>query len=164
MTAAFTAVMATTQAMSAGVGGTAGEGAVGVGVGAAVVGGWGAAVSVGMGAWSVIRRRAATERAYTRRNPAREARALTSRPALFAILALPAAVIGYAVTVTVLSGLPIPDGLRAVVLTLVPLFVAGLCMVPFVLPWFDQMAKRDLAAYRASQTSEPAETEDAKPD
>jgi hypothetical protein len=96
--------------------------------------------------------------------PASEDRALTSRRTLFAILALPAAVIGYAVTAAILSGLPIPDGLRAVVLTLVPLFVAGLCMVPFVLPWFDQMAKRDLAAYRASQAATAAEPETTKPD
>ena len=87
-----------------------------------------------------------------------------SRQALFAILGLPAAAIGYAVTAAILSGLPIPSGLQAVILTLVPLFVAGLCMVPFVLPWFDQMAKRDLAAYRASQTAEPAEPETTEPD
>jgi hypothetical protein len=38
---------------------------------------------------------------------------------------------------------------------IVPLFVAGLCMVPFLLPLFDRMAKRDLAAHRAQQAAEP---------
>jgi len=73
-------------------------------------------------------------------------------------------VVGYAVTAALLSGLPIPDGIRAVLLTLVPLFVAGLCMVPFVLPFFDQMAKRDLAAYRANTTADVAEPDAPPPD
>ena len=55
---------------------------------------------------------------------------------------MPAAAIGYAVTAAVLSELAAPDAL----LLIVPLFVAALCMVPFVLPYFDRMAKRDLEA------------------
>jgi hypothetical protein len=39
-------------------------------------------------------------------------------------------------------------------LMIVPLFVAGLCMVPFLLPLFDRMAKRDLAALRAHEAAE----------
>jgi hypothetical protein len=65
--------------------------------------------------------------------------------------------VGYVVTVNVLSGLGLPD----VLLLIAPLFVAALCMVPFVLPLFDQMAKRDLAAHRAQQA---AEAVDADPD
>ena len=68
---------------------------------------------------------------------------------------MPAAAIGYAVTATVLSGFGLPD----VLLLIVPLFVAALCMVPFVLPLFDQMAKRDLAAHRAQQAAEGNEDE-----
>ena len=76
-----------------------------------------------------------------------------SRPTFLAILALPAGAIGYVVTTSILSGLALPEGIRALVLMIVPLFIAGLCMVPFILPLFDRMAKRDLAAYRAEQAA-----------
>lgn len=75
-------------------------------------------------------------------------------------LALLASAIGYVVTAAVLSGLALPDGARAIVLLVMPLFVAALCMVPFVLPVFDRMAKRDLAAHRAAQAAEGPETAD----
>jgi hypothetical protein len=55
--------------------------------------------------------------------------------------------------VNVLSNLGLPD----VLLLIAPLFVAALCIVPFVLPLFDQMAKRDLAAHRAQQAAETTE-------
>ena len=79
---------------------------------------------------------------------------MISRPKILAILALPAGAIGYVVTTSILSGLGLPQGAEAVVLFIVPLFVAGLCMAPFLLPWFDRMAKRDLEAIRAQRTSE----------
>ena len=59
--------------------------------------------------------------------------------------------VGYAVGVAVLSALPLPEGLKGALLLVVPLFLAGLCMVPFLLPLFDRMAKRDLDALRASR-------------
>jgi hypothetical protein len=40
------------------------------------------------------------------------------------------------------------------ILLFVPLFVAGLCMVPFLIPLFDSMAKRDLAAIQARRAAE----------
>ena len=79
-----------------------------------------------------------------------------TRTKLLAILALPAAAIGYAVTAAVLDGWGAPDFL----LLIAPLFVAALCMVPFVLPLFDQMAKRDLAAHRAEQEAAPPAADD----
>ena len=79
---------------------------------------------------------------------------LISRPTILAILALPAGVIGYAIASAVLSGLALPDGARDALLLFVPLFVGGLFMVPFLLPLFDRMAKRDLAAHRAQQAAE----------
>jgi hypothetical protein len=33
----------------------------------------------------------------------------------------------------------------------VPLFVAGLCMLPFLVPFIDRKAKQDLAAHARSQ-------------
>ena len=92
-----------------------------------------------------------------RRNP------LSSRPTFLAILALPAGAIGYAITSAILSGLALPDGARDVLLLIVPLFVAGLCMAPFLLPMFDRMAKRDLAAHRAQQAAKAAEGAGDKP-
>ena len=79
-------------------------------------------------------------------------------------MAFPAGVIGYALTSVFLSGLALPDGARDVLLLIVPLFVAGLCMAPFLVPLFDRMAKRDLAAHRAQQAAEAvADTEGDQP-
>ena len=77
-----------------------------------------------------------------------------SRPTLLAILSFPAAVIGYAVTAAVLTSvLPSNEGLGGVLLIFLPLFVAALCMVPFLIPYLDRMAKRDLAAHRAAMAA-----------
>ena len=74
-----------------------------------------------------------------------------SRPTLLAILSFPAAVIGYAVTAAVLTSvLPSNEGLGGLLLIFLPLFVAALCMVPFLIPYLDRMAKRDLEAHRAA--------------
>jgi len=77
-----------------------------------------------------------------------------TRPKLFALLALPAGAIGYAVASSILSGVELADGLRNALLLFVPLFVAGLCMLPFFIPLFDAMAKRDLAAIQARRADE----------
>jgi hypothetical protein len=71
-------------------------------------------------------------------------------PIVLGILSLPAAAIGYAVTFAILSGLPLPEELANLLLIFVPLLVAGLCMVPFLVPLLDRMAKRDLEAHRAA--------------
>jgi len=71
---------------------------------------------------------------------------MTTRTKAIAILSLPAGVVGYLVTGMVLSGLSLPDGLGGLLLIFLPLLVGGLCMVPFLMPLFDAMAKRDLAA------------------
>ena len=74
-----------------------------------------------------------------------------TRPTLLAILSFPAAVIGYAVTAAILTSvLPSNEGLGGVLLIFLPLFVAALCMVPFLIPYLDRMAKRDLEAHRAA--------------
>jgi hypothetical protein len=59
------------------------------------------------------------------------------------------------VTASILSGMELPDGARDLLLLFVPLFVAGLCMAVFLLPLFDEMAKRDLATIRAQRAAEP---------
>lgn len=61
------------------------------------------------------------------------------------ILALPAGVVGYMVGTWLISLVVLPSGVAGIAQLFVPLFVGGLCMVPFVAPAFDRMAKRDLA-------------------
>ena len=78
---------------------------------------------------------------------------MISRPTILAILSLPAAVIGYAVAVAILSGLPLPKGVVDLVVLFVPILVAGLCMLPFLVPFVDRMAKRDLEAHRAASAA-----------
>ena len=74
-----------------------------------------------------------------------------SRPTLLAILSLPAAAIGYAVSTAILTSvLPVRGGPADLLLIFVPLLVAGLCMVPFLIPFVDRMARRDLEAHRAA--------------
>ncbi len=89
---------------------------------------------------------------------------MITRPKLFAILALPAGAIGYALAWTILSGLGLAEGVGNLVLLFVPLFVAGLCMVPFLIPWFDAMAKRDLAEIQARRASEGTTADDTQPE
>ena len=73
---------------------------------------------------------------------------------MLAILSLPAAVLGYFLSAAILSSLPLPGGLAELVVLFVPVLIAGLCMVPFIIPIVDRQAKRDLAAHRASMAAE----------
>ena len=85
-----------------------------------------------------------------------------SRPTLLAILSLPAAAIGYAVTAAILTSALPREGVAELLLIFVPLLVAGLCMVPFLIPFVDRMAKRDLEAHRAATAA--ADRAPADPD
>src|SRR5215207_3460760 len=88
-----------------------------------------------------------------------------SRPTLMAILSLPAAAIGYAVAAAILtSALPRGEGLTGLLLIFVPLLVAGLCMIPFLIPFVDRMAKRDLEAHRAATAEGGRDAEPAQDD
>ena len=73
---------------------------------------------------------------------------------MLAILSLPAAVLGYFLSAALLSSLPLPGGLAELVVLFVPVLIAGLCMVPFIIPIVDRQAKRDLEAHRASMAAE----------
>ena len=70
---------------------------------------------------------------------------MSTRTKVLAVLSLPAGIIGYLVTGALLSGLPLETGLGDALQLFVPLLVGGLCMAPLLIPFFDQMAKRDLA-------------------
>ena len=82
-------------------------------------------------------------------------------PVILLVLALPVGAVGYAVGVRLMSPVPLPASLQDLALLFVPLLIGGLCMLPFLIPFFDRKAKQDLAAYRASQAS--AADPDAKP-
>ena len=71
---------------------------------------------------------------------------MSTKAKLLAIISLPAGLAGYLVAGKALEALGIADDLGGLLLVFVPLFVAGLCMVPFIIPLVDEMAKRDLAA------------------
>jgi hypothetical protein len=86
-------------------------------------------------------------------------------PLVLAILSLPAAALGFAISTAILNALSLPSGVAQIAILFVPIFVAGLCMVPFVAPALDQMAKRDLAAHRAAQAAAAeAAAAEANPD
>jgi hypothetical protein len=67
-------------------------------------------------------------------------------PTILLALSLPAGLAGYLVGVGVVGSVAPGNQLLAL---FVPLFIAGLCMMPFLVPWLDRRAKADLAAIRA---------------
>ena len=69
-------------------------------------------------------------------------------PTILFLLSLPAGAIAYALTVQILTA-TLPGQSNEVLILLAALFVAGLVMLPFLIPFFDRKAKRDLAAYRS---------------
>ena len=67
-------------------------------------------------------------------------------PTILLALSLPAGLAGYLLGVRLVDA--VAPGNQLVGL-FVPLFIAGLCMMPFLIPWLDRRAKADLAAIRA---------------
>ena len=74
------------------------------------------------------------------------------------ILSMPAGILGYLLGIRIIESLPLPEGLDEILLLFGPLFIAGLCMLPFLVPFFDRKATEDLDAYRRSQA--PIEMDD----
>jgi hypothetical protein len=91
---------------------------------------------------------APTIRHRTARPPGYDGLVQILRPLLL-ILALPAGVLGYSLGGALVAALPLPAALEGIVGLFLPLFIGGLFMAPFVVPFLDQMAKRDLAAIQA---------------
>ncbi len=71
-------------------------------------------------------------------------------PETLLVLSLPAGALGIAATLYVLSSVA-PDLAHGIVGLFLPLLVGGLFMLPFLVPFFDRKAKRDLAAHRSAQ-------------
>jgi len=79
-------------------------------------------------------------------------------PTILLILSMPAGILGYLLGIRIIESLPLPEGLDEMLLLFGPLFIAGLCMLPFLVPFFDRKATEDLDAYRRSQA--PIEMDD----
>jgi hypothetical protein len=58
----------------------------------------------------------------------------------------------------------LPPDARSLVVLFVPLFAAGLVMMPFLIPFIDRKAKADLAAYRATRPTPSADSGGASSD
>jgi hypothetical protein len=83
-------------------------------------------------------------------------------PNILLVLSLPAGLFGYALGVFLVRTLA-PGLANSIVVLFVALLVAGLCMVPFVIPFIDRKAKQDLAAYRSRQGAGEDEDGSSKP-
>jgi len=90
-------------------------------------------------------------------------RPMRSMPTILLILSFPAGAIAYVVATRILSSLALPNGIGDFLVLIAPLFVAGLVMLPFLIPFFDRKAKADLAEYRrtmaSTATDAPASTD-----
>ena len=84
-------------------------------------------------------------------------------PTILLILSFPAGVVGYLVGAAFVSALPLSADVSGVLDLFVPLFVAGLFMLPFLIKFFDRKAQQDLAAYRAYQASQATSPKDGEP-
>src|SRR4029079_926823 len=105
---------------------------------------------------TVVRRRPRRHR-----RPPGSDRVRRALPTVLLILSLPAGAIAYVVATQVLSSLDLPNGLREFLILIAPLFVAGLVMVPFLIPFFDRKAKADLAEHRRAVASAAESDDDA---
>jgi hypothetical protein len=74
-------------------------------------------------------------------------------PTLLLILSLPVGVLGYSLGARFVSDMALPETTGAFAVLIVPLFIAGLFMMPFIIPFFDRKAKADLAEYRRGRDS-----------
>jgi hypothetical protein len=77
----------------------------------------------------------------------------SSLPTVLLILSFPAGALAYIGATQVLSALPLDRGISAFLVLVAPLFVAGLVMVPFLIPFFDRKAREDLAVYRRTMAA-----------
>jgi hypothetical protein len=78
-------------------------------------------------------------------------------PTILLVLSLPAGIVGYAIGAALVSAL-MPVQTTGLVGAFVALFIAGLCMVPFIVPALDRKAKEDLAAHRREIALEASRT------
>ena len=73
-------------------------------------------------------------------------------PTILLALSLPAGLIGWFIGSALLSAMS--PGNTGILALFVPLLVAGLCMMPFLIPYVDRRAKADLEAIRRQREAE----------
>ena len=78
---------------------------------------------------------------------------MPSIPTLLLILSLPVGAVAYVTAARILGELPLEGGIKSFLVLFAPLFVAGLVMIPFLIPFFERKARADLAEYRRSTGS-----------
>ena len=76
---------------------------------------------------------------------------MPSRPTLLFILALPVGAVVYTAAARVIEELFPKEPILSL---LIPLFFAGLAMMPLIIPFFDRKAKQDLAEYHRQQEAD----------
>ena len=81
-------------------------------------------------------------------------------PTIMLILSAPAGILGYAVGAWLVASLSVPADVNGIFILFVPLFLAGLFMLPFLIPFFDHKAKADLAEHARIQESIAKESGD----
>lgn len=89
---------------------------------------------------------------------------MRSAPTFLALLSFPAGALAYAMTVRVLEWMDLSGDGREILMLFVPLFVAGLVMMPFLIPFIDRKAKADLAAIASARDAEPHSAGDPQPE
>ena len=82
---------------------------------------------------------------------------MPSRPTLLFIVALPVGAVVYTVAAQAIEALFPKEPILSL---LIPLFFAGLAMMPLIIPFFDRKAKQDLAEYHRLQEAEAASDAD----
>lgn len=76
-------------------------------------------------------------------------------PTILLALSLPVGLVGWFVGSALVQA--ILPGDSGIVALFVPLLIAGLCMVPFLIPWLDRRAKADLEEIRRRKAAEGVE-------
>jgi len=87
-------------------------------------------------------------------------RGMPSLPTILLILSFPAGALGYVATARIMQSLPLPDQAQQILTLFAPLFIAGLVMLPFLVPFFDRKAKQDLAAHARDQARLAEDSDD----
>ena len=76
-------------------------------------------------------------------------------PTILVALSLPAGAVGYFLGARLVEA--VVPGNPAFLQLFVPLLIAGLCMLPFLIPFVDRKAKVDLAAHRREIAGTPTD-------
>jgi hypothetical protein len=72
-------------------------------------------------------------------------------PTILLVLSAPAGILGYSIGAWLISSLSVSEDVHGLLFLFVPLFLAGLFMLPFLIPFFDRKAKAALAEHARSQ-------------